>query len=85
MSVNHNVVEFEANGHGHPNYSSGENTKKQIKQMVLDNPKITAVEIINRLAKRNAAPSKFLVEGVRSDMRQTLKLLKERGLIDVEL
>jgi hypothetical protein len=60
---------------------SGDSIKTQIKLMVLNDPAIQAKEIMDHLAKRNVAPSKFTVEGIRADLKHTLRILKEKGLI----
>lgn len=58
---------------------SGDSIKTQIKLMVLKDPSIQARQIIDHLSKRYIAPSKFTVEGIRADLRHTLKILKENG------
>lgn len=55
--------------------------KTQIKLMIFKDPTIPSNRIIEALSKRNVAPSKFTVEGIRADTRHTLKLLSERGML----
>jgi hypothetical protein len=60
---------------------SGDTIKKQIKLMLFKDPATSAIQIIEQLAKRSVALSKFTVEGIRADTRHTLKLLKEQGML----
>lgn len=56
-------------------------TKAQIKLMVFNDPDITSGEIMDKLAKKSTNVSRFTVDGIRSDTRQTLRLLRGRGLL----
>jgi len=57
--------------------------RDRIRRMVVDDPDITAVSIMTKLKPRDDAkaevPSKFMVESLRTDTRQMLRLLKDMG------
>jgi hypothetical protein len=60
---------------------TGDSIKRQIKLMLFKDPSTPAAQIIEHLARRSVALSKFSVEGIRADTRHTLKLLKEQGML----
>lgn len=60
---------------------SGDSIKKQIKLMLFKDPATPATQILEQLARRSIALSKFTVEGIRADTRHTLRLLKEHGML----
>ena len=64
---------------------SGESIKEQIKLMIFKDPGIPTKDIMDKLSKRNVAPSKFTVEGIRADTRNTLKLLNRRGMLSKDI
>lgn len=55
--------------------------KAEIKQLLLDDPSISADAIIEKLAKRGTPPSKFTVASIRADFRHSLKFLIQKGLL----
>lgn len=63
----------------------GVSVKSRIKKMILRDPGITTDEILTELARKGGKdaplPSRFLVDGIRNDTRQTLRLLKQAGLL----
>lgn len=57
-----------------------------IKRIILDKMDITAKEISDVLLKRGYSKiSEFTIVTIRSDFRNSLKVLKEQGLIDLEI
>lgn len=57
-----------------------------IKRIILDKMDITAKEISDVLLKRGYSKiSEFTIVTIRSDFRNSLKVLKEQGLIDIEI
>lgn len=60
-------------------------TKAAIKRLIIADPGMPAEEILDALGRKarkgTALPSKFLVDSIRSDTRETLKLLKELGFL----
>lgn len=57
-----------------------------IKRIILDKMDITAKEISDMLLKRGYSKiSEFTIVTIRSDFRNSLKVLKEQGLIDIEI
>jgi hypothetical protein len=62
-----------------PRYqSTGKGIKTKVKLMVLNDPRITTDEIVERLGIDSQAISKILVSNIRMEFRSTLKLLKEQ-------
>jgi hypothetical protein len=65
--------------------------KVDIKKMIIKNPDITADEIMEGLRKHPPAsqpdyvPSKFTVTSIGSEFRHSLRVLKQEGVIDIEL
>lgn len=63
--------------------------RDRIRRMVIDDPEITSEVIIGRLKpkddKKAEVPSKFMVESLRTDTRQTLRLLRDLGLLDTKV
>jgi hypothetical protein len=62
-----------------PRYqSTGKGIKTKVKLMVLNDPRITTDEIVERLGIDSQAISRILVSNIRAEFRSTLKLLKEQ-------
>lgn len=62
--------------------------KARIKEMVIDDPSIGLDDILRKLSSKSRdqeddknLPSRFMVESIRSDTRQTLRLLKSLGYL----
>jgi hypothetical protein len=58
--------------------------RDRIRRMVIEDPmNITTKDILAKLKPKNDAkaevPSKFMIESLRTDTRQTLRLLKDMG------
>lgn len=54
----------------------------RIKELLIANPDLSAQDIIDTIIKNGGTvPTKFTVSAIRSDTRQTLKLLKNKGLL----
>lgn len=50
-----------------------------IKQMILDDPKITTEDLLAKLSKKGLTPTKLAVSTIRSGMLQTLRIIKDAG------
>jgi hypothetical protein len=63
----------------------GGSIRDRIRLMVIDDEEIKTKDIIAKLKPKNdpkaEMPSKFLIESLRNDTRQTLRLLRELGRI----
>lgn len=62
----------------------GGSVKDRIKRMVIEDPGINFTGITDRLKRggdKVELPSEMLIESVRSDTRQTLRLLADMGLL----
>jgi hypothetical protein len=64
----------------------GGSMRDRIRRMVIDDPEITIDEILSSIKpkndKRAELPSRFMVDSLRNDTRQTLRLLKDLGFLD---
>jgi hypothetical protein len=52
-----------------------------IKQLMIDNPKITTDELMEKLQKKGYTPTPLAVSSIRSGFRHSLKVIKEAGLL----
>lgn len=60
--------------------------RRALKQMVVKSPKLSVDDLIERLEKKGYdKPSKVTITTIRADTRDTIKVLNEAGLANVEL
>ena len=60
--------------------------RRTLKMIVIKKPKMPVDELIEALEKKGfKSPSKLTVTSIRSDTRDTMKVLAEAGILDVEL
>lgn len=64
----------------------GDQTKVIIKEAIWKKPSITVDEIVEILAKKqDQTPSKFTVQSIRAEFRHSLKFLKMKDAIDIDI
>lgn len=56
-----------------------------IKQMLAKNPKLSPEDLMDRLTKKGYAPTPLAVSSIRSSFRNSMMVLKDAGMLDVEL
>lgn len=64
----------------------GTSMRRALKMIVVKKPKITTDDLIEQLEKKGfKSPSKLTVTSIRADTRDTMKVLAEAGLLDIEV
>jgi hypothetical protein len=63
----------------------GTGVKVQIKKAILKKPSISVDEIMERLGKAGDKPSRMTVAGIRAEFRHSLNVLKNEGLLEIDL
>ncbi len=61
------------------------NIRRMIRLMVIKHPKLPAKDLCERVKRRGVHLTDVAITGIRSDTRETLKLLVEKGLLDLEV
>lgn len=65
--------------------SKSKGIKVRIKMLLIKKPKSSADDLMEQLSKSGEPPSMHTVRAIRAEFRQTVKLLKEQGLVDLEV
>ena len=64
----------------------GTSMRRTLKMIIVKKPKMSVEDLIEALGKKgHTSPSKLTVSSIRSDTRDTMKVLVEAGILDVEV
>lgn len=59
--------------------------KVRIKEILLDDPKVSSTKIYDMLNEEGLQASRFTVTGIRSEFRHTIRVLVKRGLLKMDI